>query len=240
MKFTVIALALGSAVFLCPFPSESKFLAAKLPVVARFSQAVSSPVRHFFGFAPPSATGPLDGPVAETTAPPVPQLSKEETLALIADAAARYQVPKVFVTSIVAAESNFDCMALSDKGAIGLMQLMPETAQQFSADPKVPAQNIDAGTRYLRWLIDRYRKSSGSLQRTIAAYNAGPGNVDRYRGVPPFPETRNYVTRVMGFMKQFSPPKKTAPVARGKRRPVRDEWQELLASAESPRTTITD
>jgi soluble lytic murein transglycosylase-like protein len=240
MKFTVIALVLGCAAVLCPFPSESKFLAAKLPVVARFSQAVSSPVRQFFGFAPPSATGPLAGPAATVAVPAVPLLSKDETLALIADAAARYQVPSVFVTSIVAAESNFDCTALSDKGAIGLMQLMPETAQQFSADPKVPAQNIEAGTRYLRWLIDRYRKSSGSLQRVIAAYNAGPGNVDRYRGVPPFPETRNYVTRVMGYMKQFSPAKKIAPAPRGRRRPVRDEWQELLASAEHPHNTSTD
>jgi soluble lytic murein transglycosylase-like protein len=127
---------------------------------------------------------------------------------LIAGAAARHNVPAAFVTSIVAAESNFNCAALSPKGAIGLMQLMPETAQQFGADPAIPAQNIDAGTRYLRWLMDRYQKGRYNIQHVIAAYNAGPAMVDRYRGVPPFKETRNYVIRVLGFLKQFSPAKR--------------------------------
>jgi soluble lytic murein transglycosylase-like protein len=127
---------------------------------------------------------------------------------LIAAAAARHNVPAAFVTSIVAAESNFNCAALSPKGAIGLMQLMPETAQQFGADPAIPAQNIDAGTRYLRWLMDRYQKGRYNIQQVIAAYNAGPAMVDRYRGVPPFKETRNYVIRVLGFLKQFSPAKR--------------------------------
>src|SRR5204863_8999655 len=120
-----------------------------------------------------------------------------------ANAAAKHNVPAAFVQSIVAAESNFNCGAISPKGAIGLMQLMPETALQFGADPKVPAQNIDAGTRYLRWLMNRYQKSRSSMQRVIAAYNAGPGMVDRYHGIPPFRETRSYVTRVLGFFKQF-------------------------------------
>jgi soluble lytic murein transglycosylase-like protein len=85
------------------------------------------------------------------------------------------------------------------------MQLMPETARQFGADPAVPAQNIDAGTRYLRWLIERYQSRRNAIKHVIAAYNAGPGMVDRYRGVPPFRETRNYVARVLNFLKQFSP-----------------------------------
>ena len=84
------------------------------------------------------------------------------------------------------------------------MQLMPETAQQFGADPAVPAENVDAGTHYLSWLIERYRNHRGSMKRVIAAYNAGPGAVDRYRGVPPFKETRNYVTVVLGFLKHFT------------------------------------
>jgi len=85
-----------------------------------------------------------------------------------------------------------------------LMQLMPETAQQFGADPAVPAENIDAGTRYLRWLMRRYQGSRNAIRHVIAAYNAGPALVDRYRGVPPFRETHAYVTRVLGFLKQFS------------------------------------
>jgi soluble lytic murein transglycosylase-like protein len=142
----------------------------------------------------------------EASKPATPLLSKAETLALIAAAAARHNVPAAFVTSIVAAESNFDCAALSPKGAVGLMQLMPETAQQFGADPAIPAENVDAGTRYLRQLMDRYKtKRRFWMHHVIAAYNAGPAMVDRYRGVPPFRETRNYVTRVLGFLKQFSP-----------------------------------
>jgi soluble lytic murein transglycosylase-like protein len=124
-------------------------------------------------------------------------------LLLIGAAAEKHNVPAAFVKSIVAAESNFNCAAISPRGAIGLMQLMPETAQQFGADPAIPEQNIDAGTRYLRWLMNRYQNSRSSIKRVIAAYNAGPGNVDRYHGIPPFRETRSYVTRVMGFLKQF-------------------------------------
>jgi soluble lytic murein transglycosylase-like protein len=132
-----------------------------------------------------------------------------ETMLLIKDSGAKHNVSPVFIASIVAAESNFDCTAVSPKGAIGLMQLMPETAQQFGADPAIPAQNIDAGTRYLRWLMDRYQKGRNSITHVIAAYNAGPGMVDRYRGIPPFRETRCYVKRVMAYMKQFSRPSKT-------------------------------
>lgn len=138
------------------------------------------------------------------SAPEIPMVSKAEALRLIAISAARYHVPAPFVTSIVAAESNFNCHARSPKGAIGLMQLMPETAQQFGADPAVPAENVDAGTHYLSWLIERYRNRRGSMKRVIAAYNAGPGAVDRYSGVPPFRETRNYVAVVLGFLKHFT------------------------------------
>ena len=125
------------------------------------------------------------------------------TQALILAAAQRHNVHPALVKSIVAAESNFDNGAISPRGAIGLMQLMPATAQQYGADPTDPEQNIDAGTRYLRALIERYGKYRNWLSRVIAAYNAGPGVVDRYQGVPPFPETRNYVARVLGFLRQF-------------------------------------
>jgi soluble lytic murein transglycosylase-like protein len=123
--------------------------------------------------------------------------------AVIASAAKKHNVPVPFVKSIIAAESNFDCDAMSPKGAIGAMQLMPETAQLLGADPTIPEQNVEAGTHYLRILMNRYRNSRNSMKRVIAAYNAGPGVVDRYRGVPPYRETRNYVARVMAFMKQF-------------------------------------
>lgn len=133
----------------------------------------------------------------------VPPIFPKDTHALIRAAAKKHQVPAAFVKSIVAAESNFQAEAISPKGAIGFMQLMPETAQQFGVDPTVPEQNIDGGTRYLSWLIARYRKYRDGLKRAIAAYNAGPAVVDRYRGVPPFPETRMYVARVLSFLARF-------------------------------------
>jgi soluble lytic murein transglycosylase-like protein len=141
-------------------------------------------------------------PPDESVAVFAPQFPKD-VRALIRAAAQKHGVPAEFVSSIVRAESNFNPDALSPKGAIGLMQLMPETAQQFGADPHIPEQNIDAGTRYLRGLMDKYRRYRNGLSRAIAAYNAGPGMVDRYRGTPPFRETRIYVARVLGFLKEF-------------------------------------
>lgn len=123
--------------------------------------------------------------------------------ALIQAAAAKHNVRAAVVKSIVAAESNFDCDAVSPKGAVGLMQLMPDTASQFGVDPAVPAQNIDGGTRYIKFLLNKYHRYRDGLKRAIAAYNAGPAVVDRYRGIPPFHETRVYVARVLQFLKQF-------------------------------------
>jgi soluble lytic murein transglycosylase-like protein len=126
-----------------------------------------------------------------------------EILALIREAANKYGVSPAFVKSIVAAESNFNCDAVSPKGAIGLMQLMPQTAREYGADPTVPGQNIEAGTHYLSVLMQKYRRSRNPLIATIAAYNAGPAAVDHHHGVPPFHETRGYVLRVLGFLRQF-------------------------------------
>jgi soluble lytic murein transglycosylase-like protein len=148
---------------------------------------------------------PIATNIEETPEATEPTESKKpfDVHALIHAAARKHQVPEELVKSIVAAESNFDNSVVSRTGAIGLMQLMPATAGVYSADPKVPEQNIDAGTRYLRWLMEKYQRSRNSLTRVIAAYNAGPGAVDHYRGVPPFRETRRYVVRVLAFLRQF-------------------------------------
>lgn len=101
--------------------------------------------------------------------------------------------PKL-VKAVIQVESAFDARAQSRKGAMGLMQLMPTTAADYSvSDPYDPEQNIGAGTRYLRHLID----SMGGLELGLAAYNAGPGAVQRFGGVPPYPETQKYVESVM-------------------------------------------
>jgi soluble lytic murein transglycosylase-like protein len=130
-------------------------------------------------------------------------LEVKEVHDLISAAAKKHGVSPALVKGIVATESNFRCDARSSVGAIGLMQLMPATAQEYGADPSVPAQNIDAGTRYISFLLQKYKKSRNQLKFAIAAYNAGFGAVDRYRGIPPFRETRGYVTKVLGFMRKF-------------------------------------
>jgi soluble lytic murein transglycosylase-like protein len=130
-------------------------------------------------------------------------LRPEQVHALIASASRRHGVPTALVKSIVATESNFRCDAVSSQGSIGLMQLQPSTARLYGADARIPEQNIDAGTRYLRFLIDRYRQSSSPLKNVIAAYNAGFDAVDRYHGVPPFRETQAYVNRVLALMVQY-------------------------------------
>ena len=112
----------------------------------------------------------------------------------IAAAAARHGVDPAFVRAVVHAESAFDPNALSNKGAQGLMQLMPATAERFGvSDPFTPAQNIEGGTRYLAWLLKRF---NGDTRLAAAGYNSGEGNVDRYGGVPPFEETQRFVERV--------------------------------------------
>jgi hypothetical protein len=119
---------------------------------------------------------------------------------LIRSASRSHAVPAALVKAVIAAESSFDEGAVSPKGAMGLMQLMPGTAEELGvADAFHAAQNVHGGTRYLRELHDRY----GDWLRTLAAYNAGPEAVDRYEGVPPYAETREYVRRVLSYYRRF-------------------------------------
>ncbi len=113
----------------------------------------------------------------------------------LADAAAdKYGLPRQLVRSVMAAESAFDPRALSPKGAVGLMQLMPVTAKGLGVDPGDPAQNVDAGTRYLRDLLLKY---DGHLWHALAAYNAGPEALQKYNNqIPPYRETIRYIERI--------------------------------------------
>ncbi len=119
---------------------------------------------------------------------------------LIRAASQKHGVDEALLISVIAAESNFNPRAVSARQAQGLMQLLPATAARFAvSDPFDPEQNIDAGTRYLRELLERYHQD---LALALAAYNAGPERVEQYRGVPPFPETRAYVHHVTQQLRQ--------------------------------------
>jgi soluble lytic murein transglycosylase-like protein len=132
---------------------------------------------------------------APATAPATPVASKPANLgALVDNAARKYGLPPALVRAVVAVESGYHPNAVSPKGAIGLMQLMPSTAHQMGADPTVVEQNVDAGTRYLRDLLVKY---DNHAYHALAAYNAGPGAVEKYHGVPPYRETQNYILNVL-------------------------------------------
>jgi soluble lytic murein transglycosylase-like protein len=149
------------------------------------------------GFEPddrPPAPLPPAAPVAmaEPAAPSSP--SPAHTPLELADAAAdKYGLPRALVRSVMTVESGLIQDAMSSKGAIGLMQLMPETARELGVDPHDPVQNVEGGARYLRQLLLKY---DGGLRHALAAYNAGPAAVDRYKGIPPYAETIAYIARV--------------------------------------------
>lgn len=121
---------------------------------------------------------------------------------LIAPLAARHGVDAALVRAVVETESGFEPRARSRKGAMGLMQLMPRTARQYAVpDPYDPPANLEAGIRHLKTLLDRY-----DVRLALAAYNAGEATVQRHGGVPPYPETREYVERVLRRLEHYRGP----------------------------------
>ena len=118
----------------------------------------------------------------------------------IAAAATKYNVDPALLRGLIRQESNFNANATSPAGARGLTQLMPGTAAALGVDPSIPAQAIEGGAKYLRQQLDRF---GGDPAKALAAYNAGPGAVQRYGGVPPYAETQNYVRKVMGYAAEY-------------------------------------
>ena len=137
----------------------------------------------------------------------------------ITRAAARHRVDPRFADAVAKIESGYDAHAVSPKGAVGVMQLMPNSARKLGVNPWDYRQNIEAGVRYLRWLLERY---GGDVRRALAAYNAGTGPVEMYGGVPPYQETRAYVDSVLS--EYYGRPVPAVPISgavkTGKRAPV--------------------
>ena len=154
--------------------------------------------------APPKADAAAKPSEGAATQPPDPATARVDRRASIQGsiqaAARKYNLPSKLIRSVIRAESNFRADAVSPAGAQGLMQLMPATARELGVtDPFDVNQNIDGGARYLRQMLDRF---DGDLKVALAAYNAGPGTVQRYHGDVPYRETRDYVRRVLAGMSQ--------------------------------------
>lgn len=177
--------------------------------------------------ASPAPVPPLPADTASATSvqkpkpqPRRPTLGVDETLGvppapygeLIYEVAMRHAVNPHLVAAVIHVESAFNPRAISRKGACGLMQLLPETARRFGLTKKKeifdPAKNLDAGVRYLKWLTKRF---DGDVQRVLAAYNAGEGAVDRFNGIPPYRETRNYVQKIFGLLGFTTAPEAVSP-----------------------------
>ena len=142
----------------------------------------------------PKAAEPTTAPASEQDDPSLNETPYGE---IIAAASETYGVNPMLVRALIEVESRFRPTARSRKGAMGLMQLMPSTAREYNVrNPFEPKANIEAGIKHLKTLIDRF---GSSIELGLAAYNAGPGAVEKFNGVPPYRETRNYVSRILSL-----------------------------------------
>ena len=155
------------------------------------------PARDIALFEVEEYVKPAETPkVVEPTAAVV-EAAAFSPMQLIDAAAEKNGLLPEFVHSVASAESAYRQTAVSPKGAIGLMQLMPGTAKELGANPHDAAENAEAGARYLKQLLIKYQHTKDPVRLALAAYNAGPGAVDKYAGIPPYRETQQYVERVL-------------------------------------------
>ena len=146
--------------------------------------------------------GLVEKPLNKTRPQPAGLTDRQIIEQNVQKAAAKYNMPPELIKAVIRAESNFKTNAVSSAGAQGLMQLMPATAKELGVKNSFDIeQNIDGGTKYLRKMLDRF---GGNVRQALAAYNAGPGAVIKYNGRVPYPETRQYVKRVIRFSRQMT------------------------------------
>ncbi|MGQ0810993.1 MAG: lytic transglycosylase domain-containing protein [Nitrospiraceae bacterium] len=162
-----------------------------------------------------------------------PILSEHDLAPMIARHSRQHGLHPALVRAVIKAESDFDPTAVSKAGAVGLMQLMPQTAIRLDVrDMYDPDENIRGGATYLRYLLDRFE---GNLALALAAYNAGEHVVDRYQALPPIDETRHYVTKVLNYYRRFLSHERAASASRITSRVRATELAPLVFSATSPR-----
>ena len=154
------------------------------------------------------------------------QLKTDTSLEAIFEKAAKtYNVDVELLKAMAKAESDFDANATSKSGAMGIMQLMPETAKGLGVtDAYDPEQNIMGGAKYIASLLKKY---DGNVSYALAAYNAGSGNVDKYDGIPPFEETQKYVTKILGYLQNGGVE-------------IPDQWSSVTSGVDTLKDTITD
>jgi len=185
--------------------------AERMVSVVSADQRTGRLVRNVVAVTRRDAPGRVTRPAAQVPAPAPSSTTPPERpkyLAAIAEAveraAARHSLPPELIHSVIKVESNYNPLAVSSKGALGLMQLIPSTARRFGVlDAFDPADNIQGGAKYLRYLLDLYR---GDYPLALAAYNAGEGAVAKYGAVPPYPETQNYLRLVARQLRESAPP----------------------------------
>ena len=172
-------------------------------LIAQASQA-SSPTFSSASALPATTPGTAPGfaeALQTATAASAPSGSSGAYDSMIASAAARYGIDPAILHGLIQQESGFDPNATSSAGAMGLTQLMPGTASSLGvANPLDPSESIEGGARYLSQMLGDF---SGNVNDALAAYNAGPGAVKQYGGVPPYPETQDYVTKVLGYAEAY-------------------------------------
>ena len=195
---TTAGLLLGTLVLCASFSApraNAQIAKVSEPTGRQLFVNAEPPVTLKLGGARPRATIYLPGESSFTgRTRPAMSIDRDGTEKLVREAAERHHVDPALVRAVIETESNWNPRAYSRKGAGGLMQLIPTTAQRYGAyDLFNPQQNIDAGVRHLKMLLQRY---NGNLDLALAAYNAGEGAVDKAQGIPPFRETRNYVQKV--------------------------------------------
>ena len=143
------------------------------------------------------APKPIAAVIVNAQAVAKPEAPRTDPKLVIVEMAEQYGLPAKFVASVARTESAYRTDAVSAKGAIGVMQLMPGTARELGVDPNDVRQNIEGGTKMLRDLLVQYQNDPDQVRKALAAYNAGAGAVAKYGGVPPYRETQNYVDRVL-------------------------------------------